>query len=36
MEGGFWIAIISWAVIAVALTGTGLVLHLRERAQQGE
>ena len=36
MEGGFWIAIISWAAIAVALTGAGLVLHFRERAQPGK
>ena len=36
VEGGYWIAIGAWTAIAVALSVTGLVLHLRERRGAGK
>lgn len=33
LDGGFWAAIITWAVLAIAAALTGLGLHMREKGR---
>ncbi len=33
LDGGFWAAIITWTVLAIAAAFTGLGLHMREKGQ---
>ena len=34
LDGGFWAAILIWTAIAIALTMTAYVLHVRESRRQ--
>ncbi len=31
MDGGFWVAIITWFSLGIAAVGLGLFLHMREK-----
>ncbi len=33
LDGGFWAAIITWTVLAIAAALTGLGLHMREKSR---